>query len=56
MGEKVWVILVVWGCVGMSVEGELKSYGEGLDRGVGENDDYRVGVGMGGGEWEDVFE
>ena len=56
MGQKVWVILLVWACLGMTVRAQLKTYPEGLHTGLPHNDDYTVRVRMPGGEWQDVFE
>ena len=54
MGQKVWVILLVWACLGMTVRAQLKTYPEGLHTGLPHNDDYTVRVRMPGGEWQDV--
>ena len=56
MGQKVWVILLVWACFGMTARAQLKTYPEGLHTGLPHNDDYTVRVRMPGGEWQDVFE
>ena len=56
MGQKVWVILLVWACLGMTVRAQLKTYPEGLHTGLPHNGDYTVRVRMPGGEWQDVFE
>jgi len=52
MGQKVWVILLVWACLGMTVRAQLKTYPEGLHTGLPHNDDYTVRVRMPGGEWQ----